>query len=357
MSKILAINPGNTSTKIGLFEQIKLINLKIIRHNKYDLDRFGHFTDQLDYRLEAIGKFIRDNNIDISGIDYFIGRGGLLKPLVSGLYKVNHKMIEDLKAARYGEHGSNLGALIAYEFADRYKKKAYILDPVCVDELDPVARLSGHPKIPKTSVFHALNQKRVARKASGELGRKYEEVNLIVAHMGSGISTGLHKEGMVVDVNHAIDGEGPFGPERSGGLPVGAFLRYVFDNRLGYQESFKMIYGRGGMFAYLGTNDFKKVMELYDRGTDNKVNSIIEAMAYQISKSIVSLAAPVSGKVEGIVLTGGLAHSDTFMNLIRPKIEFISKNIFIYPGEDELQAMAEGVILGLKGEIKILEYK
>ncbi len=356
MNKILAINPGNTSTKIGLFDGNKLISQEVIRHDKKDLDVFPNILDQLDFRFKAIGFFLKENNIQIADIDHFIGRGGLLKPLKSGLYMVNQEMVKDLRTVKYGEHSSNLGALIAQGFASEYGKKAYILDPVCVDELEPIARISGHPKIHKVSAFHALNQKSVARRASTELGKRYGDLNLIIAHLGSGISVGLHKKGKIVDVNNAIAGEGPFSPERSGGIPAGTFLKYVFENKLDFQDGLKMLYGQGGMYAYLGTNDFQKVMKEYDGGKKQEVKLVIDAMAYRISKEIASLAAPVAGKVDGIIITGGLAYSKTFVSIIRPNIEFLTSNIFIYPGEDELQAMADGVVLGLKGEIEIYEY-
>jgi butyrate kinase len=356
MDKILAINPGNTSTKIGLFEGNKILNQESIRHEKNDLEVFSNILDQLNFRFKATDTFLRDNNVLTSNIDHFIGRGGLLKPLESGLYMVNQEMIDDLKISKYGEHSSNLGALMAQRFASKYGKKAYILDPVCVDELEPIARMSGHPRIRKVSAFHALNQKSVARRASKELGKEYKDINLIIAHLGSGISIGLHKKGKIVDVNNAIAGEGPFSPERSGGIPAGTYLKYVFDNKLNFQDALKMLYGQGGMYAYLGTNDFQKVMKDYDEGKKEEVKLVIDAMAYKISKEIASLAAPVAGEVDGIVITGGLTYSKTFISIIRSSIGFITSNIFIYPGEDELQAMADGVVLGLNGEIEIHEY-
>ena len=356
MDKILAINPGNTSTKIGLFESNKLINQKSIRHDKKDLEVFSNILDQLEFRSKSIGTFLRENDIRTSDIDHFIGRGGLMKPLESGLYMVNPDMINDLKSSKYGEHSSNLGALIAQRIASKYGKKAYILDPVCVDELEPVARITGHPEIRKVSAFHALNQKSVARRASKEIGKQYGDLNLIIAHLGSGISVGLHRKGKIVDVNNAIAGEGPFSPERSGGIPAGTFLKYAFENKLNYQESLKMLYGQGGMYAYLGTNDFQEVMEIYNKGNNKKIKIVIDAMAYKIAKAIAALAAPVAGEVDGIVITGGLAYSKTFTSIIRSSIKFLTGNIFIYPGEDELQAMADGVVLGLKGEIEIHEY-
>jgi butyrate kinase len=300
--------------------------------------------------------FLDKNGIDQESIDCFIGRGGYLRPLKSGLYEVNRKMLDHLKTSRYGEHASNLGALIAYSFSSRTGKRAFILDPVCVDELEPVARISGHPAVDRKSVFHALNQKRVARNAARDLGLEYKDINIIVAHLGSGISIGLHKKGLIVDVTNAIDGEGPFSPERSGAVPTGAFVRYVFENRLDWKKSANMLYGKGGMYAYLGTNDFREVMEKYESGSHKKVSLVIDAMAYQISKNIAALAAPVRGDIDAIAITGGLAYSKTFTGLIIPAVKYITDRILIYPGEDELQAMAEGVVQGLNGEVEILKY-
>jgi len=356
MSLILAVNPGNTSTKAGLFEDEKLMVMEVVRHKKKELEVFPNFIDQLELRRQAVKDFLDRNKVDPQKIDYFIGRGGYLRPLKSGLYEVDDKMLEDLKTSRYGEHASNLGAMIAYSFSLNAGKRAFILDPVCVDEMQPVARLSGHPAIERTSVFHALNQKRVARNAAKDLGLDYHEINIIVAHLGSGISVGLHKKGMIVDVTNAIDGEGPFSPERSGAVPTGSFLRYVLEKKLSWKESSGMLYGKGGLYAYLGTNDFKKVMKDYEDGTDKKVKLVVEAMAYQVCKNIAAMAAPAGGDIDAVAITGGLAYSGTFTDLIVKSVSFISGNILIYPGEDELQAMAEGVVKGLGGEIKILDY-
>ena len=354
--KILAINPGNTSTKAALFKDRELKKMEVVRHSKEEIENFTNFIDQLEYRRQAIDDFLSRNKIDPGTIDYFIGRGGYLKPLKSGLYEVNEKMLEDLKSSRYGEHASNLGAMIACSFSSRMGKRAFILDPVCVDELESIARISGHPAIERKSVFHTLNQKRVARNAAREMGLEYKDINLIVAHLGSGISVGLHKKGLITDVTNAIDGEGPFSPERSGAVPTGAFLKYVFDNKLDWNESASMLYGRGGMYAYLGTNDFEKVIEKYEAKKDEKVKTIVEAMAYQITKNIAAMAAPAGGAIDAIVITGGLAYSKTFTDLIVPNIRFITDRVFIYPGEDELQAIADGVVQGLKNEIEILDY-
>jgi butyrate kinase len=356
MGLILTINPGNTSTKVGLFEDQTAKQAETIRHSREETDKFESIADQLDFRKKAVENFLAKNNIKLESIDYFIGRGGYMKPLKSGLYEVNNKMLDDLKTIKYGEHASNLGALIANGLASVNKKKAFILDPVCVDEFEPIARLSGHPAIPRVSVFHALNQKMVARNAARDMGRDYTDLNMIVIHLGSGISVGLHKNGRISDLTNAIDGEGPFSPERSGAVPTRLFLKHVFQKGLDFKESESMLYGKSGMYAYLGTNDFKKVMDDYEAGEDKKVKLVVEAMAYQIAKTTASLAAPVSGDIDCIAITGGLAYSETFTGLIIPYIRFITDNILIYPGEDELQAMAEGVVHGLKGDIEILKY-
>lgn len=355
MYKILAIDPGNTSTKIGFFEDKNLIFSSTIRHDANQLKAYNSFIEQLDFRFDAIKDFIKKNNIDLKEVDYFIGRGGYLKPLRSGLYEINKKMISDLLNPVI-KHASNLGALIANDFANRYKKKSFILDPICVDEMNDLAKISGHPTFVRTSVFAALNQKRVARLASHELGKKYNELNLVVAMLGSGISVGIHSKGRVIDVTNAVEGEGPFSPERSGALPIMPFVKYVLDKKLDYREAYKLVYGQGGIVAYLGTNNMHEILKKYDEGKDKKIQLIINAMTYQIAKEIAVMAVPVNGEVDAIIITGGLANEKTFTDLIIPRIKFITEKIMIFPGEDELAAMAEGVIGGITGEIEILEY-
>ena len=355
MYKILAIDPGNTSTKIGFFEDKNLIFISTIRHDVNQLKAYNSFTEQLDFRFDAINDFIQKNNIDLKEVNYFIGRGGYLKPLKSGLYEINKKMISDLLNPVI-EHASNLGALIANDFAKRYKKKSFILDPICVDEMNDLAKISGHPTFVRTSVFHALNQKRVARLASHELGKKYNELNLVVAMLGSGISVGIHSKGRVIDVTNAVEGEGPFSPERSGALPNMSFVKYVLNKNLDYSEAYKLVYGQGGIVAYLGTNNMHEILKKYDEGNDKKIQLIVNAMTYQIAKEIAVMAVPVNGEVDAIIITGGLANEKTFTDLIIPRIKFITEKIMIFPGEDELAAMAEGVIGGITGEIEILEY-
>jgi butyrate kinase len=356
MYRILAINPGNTSTKVGYFEDTRQVFASTVRHSLEELSRYKNFFEQLDFRVESINEFIYGNDIKLESVDFFIGRGGYLKPLKSGLYEISEKMISDLKNAPV-EHASNLGALIAFSFAKKFGRKAYILDPVCVDELDDIARLSGHPLFERTTLFHALNQKRMARKAASELGRKYTELNLIVAMLGSGISVGIHSMGKIIDVTNAVNGEGPFSTERSGAIPILPFLSYVLDNKLSYEAAAKIIYGRGGIVAYLGTNDMINIMSRYRNNDDGKINLIIEAMAYQIAKEIASMAIAVKGCVDAIVITGGLANEKVFVDLVIQRIKFISEKILVYPGEDELAAMAEGVIGAINSEIEILEYK
>ncbi len=357
MEKIFTINPGSTSTKIGLFDGSRLLSEESIRYQREEIKSYRRVIDQLDFRLASIDRFLEDKKIDLSKIDFFIGRGGFLRPLESGLYEVNPKMIDDLKKARYGEHASNLGAVIARNYASKYGKKAYIMDPICVDELEDIARISGHPLFERTSIFHALNQKKVARMAAGELNKKYGQVNLVVAHMGGGITVGIHKKGRVADVNNGTQGEGPFTPERTGGLEMGSFLKYVFEKGLDFEKSFRMVLGEGGLVAYFGTTDFSKLMDIYQKGSDKKVKLVIDAMAYQIAREIAAASVMADGDIDAIVLTGGLAYNEAFVNLIIPRVKFICPKIFVYPGENELEAMAEGVILGLVDKkVRLLEY-
>jgi butyrate kinase len=352
---ILAINPGSTSTKFSLFEEEELVFEKTLRHSSVELKNFERITDQFHYRKGLIMNELTEREIDLGRIAAVIGRGGLVKPIESGIYKVNQKMKDDLAAGFSGQHASNLGGLIADDIAASLCcASAYIVDPVVVDELQAVARISGHPEIERKSIFHALNQKAVSRIYAASTGRKYEDLNLIVAHMGGGISVGAHKKGKVIDVNNALNGDGPFSPERSGGLPSGQLVDLCFSEKYAYDELKAMITGRGGMVAYLGTNSFIEVCKMAEEG-DVKALLIRKAVSYQIGKEISAMAAVLDGKVDAIILTGGMAYQDSNINEIRAMVSFIA-DVIVYPGEDELKALAFNGLLALDGKIEIKTY-
>ncbi|HBZ20451.1 MAG TPA: butyrate kinase [Bacteroidales bacterium] len=357
MSKrlILAINPGSTSTKFALFEEGNLLFEKTLRHTSEELSGYKKITDQFHFRMDLIMKELHAKKIDLSGLAAVVGRGGLIKPIESGIYEVNEKMINDLRKGIMGEHASNLGGLIADDIASSLPgARAYIVDPVVVDELEPVARISGHPAIERISIFHALNQKAVARTYAESVDKKYQDLNLILVHMGGGISVGVHRKGKVIDVNNALNGDGPFSPERSGGLPSGQLIDLCFSGKYSQAELKSMITGRGGIIAYLGTNDFIEANKIANSG-DQKAMLIIEAIAYQISKEIGSAAAVLDGKVDAIILTGGLAFQESHVERIRKKVGFIAE-VVVFPGEDEIKALAYNGLLALDGKIEIKDY-
>ena len=352
--KILVINPGSTSTKIAVYQDEEQVFEKGITHTKEELAPFDKMTDQFEFRKNVILEALDENGIDISELDAASGRGGLLWPIPGGTYSVNERMLEDLKEGVQGEHASNLGGLIANEIAKEAEGEAYIVDPVIVDELQNVARYSGIPEIERKSIFHALNQKAMGRKAIEDMGKKYEDSNLIVAHMGGGISVGAHQNGRVIDVNNALDGDGPFSPNRSGGLPVGDLVKMCFSGDFTKEEILKKIVGEGGLVAYLGTTDLRKVEECMENG-DEEAYLIFRAMAYQISKEIGAAAAVLKGQVDAIVLTGGMAHSDRLTKEISERVSYIAP-IKSWPGESELEALALGALRVLRGEEKAQEY-
>ncbi len=352
---ILAINPGSTSTKFSLFEEERLVFEKTLRHSSEELKNFARITDQLHFRKNLIMNELLERKIDLARIAAVVGRGGLVKPIESGIYKVNQRMKDDLTAGVSGQHASNLGGLIADDIATSlYCSSAYIVDPVVVDELQSVARISGHPEIERKSIFHALNQKAVARVYAASTGRKYEDLSLIVAHMGGGVSIGAHKNGKVIDVNNALNGDGPFSPERSGGLPSGQLVDLCFSGRFTHDELMAMLTGKGGMVAYLGTNNFIEVCKMAEKG-DKKAILIRNAASYQIGKEIGAMAAVLNGKADAIILTGGMAYQDTNIENIRAMVEFIA-DVVVYPGEDELKALAFNGLLALNGKIEIKTY-
>lgn len=347
--RILTINPGSTSTKFGVFVGTDPLYIKTIRHSTEDLDRFEKVTDQFHYRKELMLNQLKEAEIDLEQIKAVVGRGGLLKPIESGVYSVNEAMIRDLKNSPLGEHASNLGGLIAFDIAQSLPDaRAFIANPVVVDELDDIARISGHPLIPRISIFHALNQKAVARQHAKSIMRKYEEMNLIVVHLGGGITVGAHKQGRVVDVNQGLDGDGPFSPERTGTLPVGALIRLCFSGIYTEREMAKMIKGEGGLVAYLGTNSAYDVEQRIQAG-DSYAKLIYDAMAYQVAKEIGAMATVLKFQVDGILITGGIAHDKYFVNQVIERVHRIGP-VHVYPGEDELKALAMNGLRVLNNE-------
>jgi butyrate kinase len=355
--RILAINPGSTSTKIAVFNDLEQIFTKTLRHSVEELAAFASTIEQYEFRKEIIINALKEENITPDSLDAIVGRGGLLKPIPGGVYKVNDKMLEDLKGSARGEHASNLGGIIAIEIVKSLKKDipAFIVDPVVVDELQDLARLSGHPLLPRVSIFHALNQKAVAHRFAREIGKKYQELNLIVVHLGGGISVGAHSCGKVIDVNNALDGDGPYSPERSGDVPARQLAELCFSGKFTYDEVRKMITGKGGMVAYLNTNDAYQV-ELKAVAGDPEFKKIYEGIAYQISKEIGGIATVLKGKIDSIIITGGLANSAPIVEWITERVSFLAP-IKVYPGEDEMQALSESVFYAIKGEEEIKEYK
>ena len=347
--KILVINPGSTSTKIAVYEGENTVFLKNLHHENKELEKHTSIDEQFKFRKDLIVNEITDAGIAVDSLDLIVARGGLLKPIESGIYEVNDKMISDLINAER-QHASNLGALIAHEISKtKIGLKSYIADPVVVDELDDIARYSGHPKFSRISIFHALNQKAVARSYAQSLGKSYEDLNLIIVHMGGGITVGAHKEGRVIDVNQGLDGEGPFSPERSGTLPMGDVIKAAFSGNYTQAEMQKMVVGNGGMSAYAGTNDAYK-LELAAVAGDKDADKLYKAMAYQVAKEVGAMSTVLKGNIDGIILTGGLAKSDYLNRFIKERISFLA-NVTVFPGEDEMRSLAMNGNLLLKGEI------
>ncbi|HCL56145.1 MAG TPA: butyrate kinase [Spirochaetia bacterium] len=351
-SILLTINPGSTSTKVAVFEDEKELFSNTLRHTAENLAPFKKMIDQYEFREKIILSYLDENKI--SHLDAVVGRGGLLRSIPSGTYEVDEEMIQDLKEAKKGEHASNLGGILAKEIGNKYKAPAFIVDPVVVDELEDIARISGMPELERVSIFHALNQKAIARKTAASLNKPYEELNLILVHLGGGISVGAHKKGKIVDVNNALDGDGAFSPERSGGVPAGGLLKMAFSGKYTHDELKKKITGQGGLVAYLGTNSGIEVTEKMKKG-DQKAELVYQAMAYQVAKDVGSMAAVLKGKVDAIAITGGIAYDKTFVGWIEERINFISK-VIVFPGEDEMLALCQGGLRVLKGSEKAKKY-
>ena len=346
--RILIIDPGSTSTKIGIYEDSDLVINRNIIHERVSINRFARIADQEEMRFKKIKKLLAAEGYMEKEFDAVVGRGGLIKPVQGGTYKVNETMISDLREGTGGQHASNLGGILAKRFAGLFSAPAYVVDPVVMDELEPLAGISGLKGVRRESIFHALNQKAVARKVAADLGKKYTEVNLIVAHLGGGISIGAHQNGRVIDVNNALDGDGPYSPERSGGLPLRGVMRLIREGIYSPEELVKTVSSKGGLFSYVGEVDLEKIVRRIDRG-DEEAKLAFEGMAYQTAREIGALAAVLKGKVDGIILTGGGAKSDRLTALIEERVSFLGR-IFIVPGELELKALAEGAARVLSGE-------
>ena len=360
--KVLVINPGSTSTKVALFHRESELWRKSVSHPVEE--RFPTLDAQLFMRRQTVLRALREEaGFRPEEVAAVIGRGGLLHPLAGGVYRVNQAMKEDLSSCRYGSHASNLGGLLADLLAAELQVPAFIADPVVVDELDALARYFGLPDLPRRSIFHALNQKASARRAAHELGKSYEDCALIVAHLGGGVSVGVHLGGRVRDVNNALDGDGPFAVERSGGLPSGDWLRYVLAHREEPEALQRRLTGRGGVVAYLGTNDARRIEEAiaaHERGEPGsggldgrRCLEVIQALCYRIAKEICSLSAAAAP--DAVVLTGGLAHSERVVAEISSRVRFLAP-VLVYPGENEMEALAAAAFAALEGTQPILEY-
>lgn len=353
--RILAINPGSTSTKIAVFENLRPIFQKSLQHSRDELAGFQKVTDQFIFRKNAIIKELLAAGIPLN-FNVIIGRGGLVKPIESGIYEINDQMVKDLNNPSMGEHASNLGGLIARDLASQMQDcKSYIADPIVVDEFEPLARYSGHPDFERISIFHALNQKAVARNFAKSIDRSYDDINLIVAHLGGGVTVGAHQKGRVIDVNQGLDGDGPFSPERSGTLPMGKVIDAMAAQGMSREEMRKKIVGQGGLVAYLGTNNAAEVESRALNG-DKLAAEVYEAMAYQVAKEIGAASVVLKGRVDAILITGGIAYSDLFIQYLTYRIAWIAP-VRIFPGEDEMRALAQNAYFVTTGEVTPKYYK
>ncbi len=355
-SRILVINPGSTSTKIAVFDEEQLVFEETLRHQTSKLETFDTILDQYSFRKEAVIESLKEHNVELSTLRSIVGRGGLLGPIEGGTYKLDDELIAALKEwALIKGHASNIAGLIAKELADEQGIPSFIVDPPCVDEMDEIARITGLEGTSRMSLFHALNQKAVARRAAKSLGKAYEDCNFIVAHVGGGISVGAHKNGRVIDVNNALDGDGPFSPERAGEVPTGEIVRLCFSGKYTQKEIKKMLVGKGGLVSYLGVNDARIVEDMVLQG-DKKAILIYDAMIYQIAKAIGAMATVLNGEYDQIIFTGGIAYSDIVSRKLEERVGFLG-DFKVYPGEDELVALAEGALRVLNGEEKAKIYK
>ena len=354
MVKSLIINPGSTSTKLGVFEDETLVFEETLRHSTEEIAQYASIVDQTDFRKDIILGFLKEKGVDVASFDVIVGRGGMLKPIPGGTYGVTDELLNDLKIGKSGQHASNLGGILARDIGDSIGKPSYIVDPVVVDELEPVSRYSGVPELPRISVFHALNQKAVARRYAKEAGKKYEELNLIVVHMGGGVSVGPHRQGKVIDIFNALDGDGAFSPERAGAVPVGSLVKMCFSGKYTEKEVYKKLVGNGGFNAYLGTNDMRDVEKMVNDG-DAHAAEVRDAFIMQMSKNIGAMATVLKGKVDQIIVTGGIAYDKAVVAGLKERCEWIAP-FTVYPGEDELLALAQGGLRVINGEEEAKPY-
>ena len=351
--RLLVINVGSTSTKVACFKGNDLVVIETIRYSSEDLARYSSLNEQLPRREKDLLEFLKKNGIGLEEVDMIVSRGGLGRPSPAGAYEINDAMCRDLLEGKFGKHSSALGPAMALDFSRRYGMPAVVIDPPSTDEFQPLARFSGLPEIERKSALHALNQKAAARRFAVELGREYEGMNLIVAHLGGGITVGAHQKGRVIDCTHGL-GEGPFTPERAGSLPTTDLLDLAFSGKLDKAQILRRLVGQGGLFAYLGTNDVERVEEMITAG-DQNAELVYEAMAYQVAKEIGAMSVVLRGEIDGIILTGGLANSAMMTSLIREWIQFIAP-VSVYPGEDEMAALAEGGLRVLRKEEELKKY-
>ena len=352
--KILIINLGSTSTKIAVYEETEEVFKESISHSQEELAVFESIWDQQDFRKEKILGILENNGYELANFDAISCRGGNSKPIPGGIYILNQAMVDDMRSEKYGVHPTSVGNVIAYALGQAYELPVVIADPPVTDELNDFARFSGIKEIDRMSSFHALNQKRTARKYADEVGKAYGDLNLIVCHLGGGISIAAHEKGMVVDVNNALDGDGPFSPERAGTVPAGDLIRMCYSGDYSESEMIKKVRGGGGLMAYLGTNSGLEVEQKIEAG-DSYAAKVMEAMAYHIAKEVGACAAVLKGNVDAIVLTGGLAYTQSLVEWIGERTSFIA-DMKVYPGENEMLSLAEGAMRYLSGEEAPKEY-
>lgn len=353
MYKILALNLGSTSTKVAYYEDDVCVKKDNMDHPDKETRKFNDIWEQDEYRTELIKKFMKDNNIDITTIDAIVSRGGHTIPLVSGVYRVNKEMLEQQASGNWGQHPADLGSKIAFRMCQECNAIPLIVDPPITDEFEPVARVSGHPFIERRSSFHALSHKATAKRFAKENELKYEDLNLVVVHLGGGISVAPHKKGKMIDGENGLEGDGAFSTNRTGALPVGDLVRLCFSGKYTYEEVHKMVNGNGGLMAYLGTADVKEIER--KSKTDEKAALYLDAMIYQVCKQIGAMSTVLCGKVDVILVTGGIAYSETIVQKIKDRVEYIAP-VVVYPGENEMESLAKGALEGLSGVQPIIDF-